>query len=107
MELEFWVKTQTVLPLFERGKKLEVRVRNGFPERIRIGDILYINKKIKRKVVAIRSYKDFPAMLRVENPRHVHPDKDHTDLLVFMRSLCPPHLEKLGVLVFELEPFSN
>ena len=106
MEREFWVKT-TILPLFERGKSLEVRVRNGFTKRIRVGDVLFINRKIRRKVNAIRSYSDFPAMLCVENARHIHPDLDRENLLQFMRSLCPTHLEKLGVLVFELEPFSN
>jgi ASC-1-like (ASCH) protein len=104
MEHNFWVKSQEVLPLFERGKKLEVRVRNGYPERIKIGDILFINQKIRRRVVAIRTYRDFPAMLKIEKARDIHPDMDHDALLRFMRELCPPRLEKKGVLVFELRP---
>lgn len=101
MEIELWVK-KVVLPMFERGKKLEVRTRNRFMSSIKIGDKLVFNRAVARTVKAIRRYRNFNEMLGCEKAEEIWPGATAEEILKFLREIYPPMLENMGVIIFEL-----
>lgn len=106
MEIDLWVKPP-VLPLYGEGKDLEVRAKTGLLETICVGDILNINQALRRKVVAIRNYRDFEEMLSKEDHRRIGPGYDEQFVLSRLREIYHTRLEKKGVIVFELQVIST
>lgn len=106
MERDLWVKEQ-VFPLYDNGKDLEVRARTRWLEGIQIKDTLNIHsgsgKTIRREVLAIRLYDDFPALLLVEDPARIVPGYDKERVLAALRKIYRSRPEKKGVIVFELK----
>ncbi len=99
-----WFVKKAILPLFREGKDLEVRSRNGYSRKIRVGDVLSINRELLREVVAIRAYPNLRAMLLVEDYRRIYPYACSSDeLLNLLRTLYPPQIERSGIFVFELK----
>ena len=99
-----WFVKKIVLPLFGQGKDLEVRSRNGYSRKIRVGDVLSINRELLREVAAIRIYPNLSAMILREDYKRIHPGAQSSDeLLILLRTLYPPSIEKLGIFVFELK----
>ena len=99
---DWWVR-RAVLPLFAEGKDLEVYVRDGQPRRVRRGDTLFIRNKFWRRVIDIRPYPDFAAMLLAEKYQRIDPRAATSDeVLAGLRVIYPAHMEVKGVLVFEL-----
>ena len=102
MPYEWWVKKH-ILPLFDEGKDLEVRVAEGMFRSVRRGEIAIFNKLIKREIVDIRSYTSFAEMLVHEDHRRIHSGSTATAILQFLKKIYDPQRERRGVLVFELK----
>ena len=103
MERELWVKWR-ILPLFERGKDLEVRPASRYFKKFQTGDILFINHHLRRKIKVIRVYDDFVHMLDNENIGRIYPGATADEILYILEQIYSPEQEAWGVLVFELEP---
>lgn len=92
-----------ILSLLEKGKDLEVRVAMERFKKIREGDILSFSPRCSRRVKAIRKYQDFVQMLNSERPERIAPGYEDEIIRVLQR-IYSREQERLGVLVFELEP---
>lgn len=103
MEKELWVKS-AVLPLFQQGKDLEVRICNNHTSSFRSGDVLIINGQLRRSLRDVRRYRDFEKMLAAEKPERIGPGHSADKILHALRSVYSKDSENQGVLVFELEP---
>ena len=103
MQREIWVK-RNILPLFGQGRDLEVRVRTRFFENVGIDDILTINNRLRRRIKAIRRYRNFVELLQSEEPKRILPGSTKLEILVLLREIYPSELERKGVMVFELVP---
>ncbi|MES2225955.1 MAG: hypothetical protein V4480_04090 [Patescibacteria group bacterium] len=102
MEHEWWVKAP-ILPLFDRGKDLEVRVKAGFFLSAKVGDTIVFNQRIKRRLKAIRIYPSFCAMFENEDHARILPGHGLDQIQQLFHDIYPPEREKKGVYVFELE----
>jgi ASC-1-like (ASCH) protein len=99
---DWWVR-RAALQLFLEGKDLEVYIRDGQPQRVRRGDALFIRNRFWRRVIAIRPYPDFAVMLLTEDYRRIDPRAATSDeVLAALKAMYPAHVERKGVLVFEL-----
>lgn len=101
-----WRVRREFLPLFDEGKDLEIRVCNGFPKRVREGDILKMPGR-KRKVLKIWRYKDFDELLNNQESRRIHPHKDRDGVLQLLRASYTKVQEDLGGLAFKLVPVED
>lgn len=101
MEREAWIKAD-ILSYYRRGKDLEIRVEDDYYKQVEIGDILIINRIFKRKVIAIRKYPDFKAMLEKEEAHRILPSHSKEAILWNLQQVYKPVAERKGVLVFEL-----
>lgn len=103
MQREIWVNAKYVLPLFEQGKDLEVRIKSGYFVQFRVGDTVVINNEFYRRIKAIRKYDNFDHMFTWEDAKRIYPGKTKDDLLPILRSFYSHEQEVKGILVFELE----
>ncbi len=101
MEHEWRVKG-LVLPLFDQGKELEIRVKARFFEGVTPGDVVIFNNRVRRRIVGVRTYRSFELMLREEDPNRIFPGKSAEEMLKLLRSIYPQERELRGVYVFEL-----
>ena len=102
MEHEWWVKRE-LLPLFNQGKDLEVRVWARHFESVSKGDLITFNESIRRRVKAVRRYASFAVMLENEDSRKILPRATPEKVLTLLTGIYSRHRELLGVFVFELE----
>lgn len=100
-EHDLWVKNH-IFPLFSEGKDLEIRTRNHFVDRIKVGDILYINRRIKKVIVEIRYYSDFDTMLNFEKLERIYPNHSELELRNGFTKVFTARQQQSGVVVFEL-----
>ncbi|MDB5265151.1 MAG: hypothetical protein JWN64_722 [Parcubacteria group bacterium] len=92
-----------VMPLFKRGKALEIRVKDDRTLKIKTGDVLVFNRQVKRRVTAIRSYSDFFSMMRTEPPELIAPGVPVHEIMRRLSELYPRRdQQRRGVLVFGL-----
>lgn len=91
-----------MLPLFSQGKELEIRVKARFFEGVVPGDVVIFNQRVRRRVVAVRTYKSFEFMLKEEDPNRIFPGKSADETWKLLRGIYPPGRELRGVYVFEL-----
>ncbi len=103
MRHKFWVKAP-VLPLFDRGKDLEVRTTCALTENVRWGDEIIFNEQTLRRVVTKRPYRNFPHMLQHERPERILPGCTREEVLLTLRGIYSPKAERNGVVVIELAP---
>lgn len=96
----------SVLPLFEQGKKLEVRVLSQYMRRFKVGHLMRISdgkKEITRKIVAIRDYVSFSAMLGKEDFKLIYPSAESKEeMLKLLGKLYVNSLESHKIRVYEL-----
>lgn len=113
MELAFglleheWGVGDDIWPLFlrpERPKRIEVRARDYLTNRVREGDWIFFNRRVRRRVAAIRGYRSFAEMLSVEDAEDILPGTTAEVLLERLQRLHTFKQEHEGVMVFELEP---
>lgn len=93
-----------ILPLYDEGKILEIRVAFTRFRIVKIGDVLIFNGALKRTVKAIRRYPNFTVMRNQENPERILPGATMGQIVEVLKERYPPDREKKGVLVFELSP---
>lgn len=100
-ERDLFVKSG-IFPLYDLGKDLEIRILDRWTENIAVGDILFINKKIRRSVKEIRAYDSFEEMLKVEDASRIAPGYTRGNILNLLQKIYPKLKSK--ILVFELVP---
>ncbi len=100
MEYDLWVKS-FILPLFSKGKDLEIRAQSSFSNKIKVGDIISFNKKFKRRVIAVRQYDDLESMLVSENINRIYPEVDPKEI-VELKQVFKSFVINRGIIVFEL-----
>ena len=101
MERKLWVKSH-ILPLYDKGKDLEVRTGGRYINDIREQDVIVINGQIKRRVIAIRRYIDFDAMLTIEDSDRIYPKSDKQTIKHGLERIYTRRSDDQGVVVFEL-----
>lgn len=95
-----WVK-QFILPFLKDGRKsLEIRVATSFFLSVKVGEILYFNNSVPKRVVAIRRYSNLKHMLEHEDPARILPGWGKTQLTEALERVL--RQEQQGILVFEL-----
>jgi ASC-1-like (ASCH) protein/ribosomal protein S18 acetylase RimI-like enzyme len=97
---------QRFYDLIYSGKKtLEVRVGYDTINRIQTGECIRLMSHIEScevKINAIRRYRTFEEMLKIEPWERISPDsKSCNEVLSLLRQIYPAHKEKLGVVVLE------
>lgn len=94
-----------IVPHIVSGRKtLEVRTSHAFFIKVEIGDvIIFSSSSMRCKVVDIRHYDDFEAMLKVEDPNKIMPGWTSDQVLNGLRRLYSSCYEALGVVVFEIK----
>jgi len=98
-----WIKKQ-FFDLIVQGKKtLEVRVSYPGLKKIKKGDVIGLNNKVKVKIKDIRTYSDFEKMILNEDPNAILPESTSEQVLNLLKKIYPPKKQKLGVIVFELD----
>ncbi len=87
-------------------KTLEVRVAYRGMGWITVGAIIRFNEDndCKRRVARVARYQSFAEMLGHEDTKKIDPNVSSRDMLRVLQTIYPPKKERLGVLVFELEP---
>lgn len=87
------------------SKTIEVRVAYPSMKSIRVGTIIWFNDdpNCKRRVKRVGSYASFHEMMKSEDPKKINPHDSAEQQLSDIGKIYPPHKEKLGVLIFELE----
>lgn len=103
MRHDFWTRSR-ILPLFDEGKILEIRIAIARFKTVNVGDKIVFNKTVARTVKAIRQYPNFADMRNQENPGHILPGATMGQIIEALKEIYPPDLEKKGILVFELSP---
>ncbi len=103
MEHDFWTRSR-ILPLFDEGKILEIRVATTRFKAVKVRDEIGFNRSVTRTVKAIRRYPNFVAMGKNENPEHILPGASMGQIIEALRETYSLEQEKKGVLVFEIPP---
>lgn len=98
-----WRVAQWALPLFCRGKDLEIRLNRGEAAEVAVGDMIRFNNQVAFRVRLIRHYESFEMMLARERTRRIAPGFSRGEILEGLRELYPDR-GTLEVLVFELAP---
>jgi ASC-1-like (ASCH) protein len=87
-------------------KPLEVRVGYDSLKRVRPGESIKLLTQHRQGIVrvkGIRTYASFAEMIEAEPYEKIVPGTNKADVLKILRDIYPPHKERLGVLVFDLE----
>ena len=103
MKHDFFIKSR-ILPLFDEGKILEIRIRFRCFKEVRVGDNVVFNGVVTKTVKAIRRYPTFADMGRSEKPEHILPGATMGQIIGALREIYSPEKEKRGVIVFEFSP---
>ena len=105
------VKSHFLNHIMAGRKPLEVRVGYANLQGIKAGEKIQLASGTKTgviKVMNVRRYKTFKEMLDVERYDHILPGAASKDaVLDLLQEIYPTEKEKLGVLVFEIEPDKN
>jgi ASC-1-like (ASCH) protein len=92
-----------ILELY-RTKQKWLEVRRNFTRfrSVRPGDTFVINNRLEltRRVLAVRSYDSYTAMLMAEDCKGIHPTEPRSEMLEWLHQVMP--LDGMKVLVFEL-----
>jgi ASC-1-like (ASCH) protein len=99
-----WIKRRFLDLIISGEKTLEVRVIYPNLRSIQKGEFINLNNEATICVKDIRKYSSFKEMLDNEEASRIIPGSNSDQLLNLLRNLYPPHKEKLGVLVLEIEP---
>jgi ASC-1-like (ASCH) protein len=103
-----WIKEEFLQLILAGQKTVEVRVGYSNINRLQPGDVLLLNEQHPYRIVEIRDYPDFEAMVSTENPETIMPGlSDPQLLLAGCRAIYPPEKEALGVVCLEIEPAQN
>jgi len=98
---------RTYFDLIQNGRKtVEVRVGYNSIQRIQQGEQLLIQTgggEMTVNVTAVRTYKNFEAMLATEHASAIVPGKGSAEVLGILKSIYPPDKERFGVYAFQLE----
>ncbi len=103
MKHDFFIRSR-IIPLFDEGKILEIRIAITRFRAVKAGDTIVFNKTVARTVKAIRRYQNFDTMRNQEKPEHILPGATMGQIIETLKEIYSPDLEKKGVLVFELSP---
>ncbi len=99
---------QKFLDFIKSGRKtLEVRVGYDSVKTVKPGERVNFSSRDQTqtvRVVNVRSYQTFEAMLEHEKADRIVPGMDLASLLRLLREIYPPDRERLGVVVLEIEP---
>lgn len=93
--------------MIKSGKKtIEIRVAYDSMLRIGIGTVITWNSDptCRRKVIRVTRYKTFAEMMAAEDPKKIDPTRTPEQQLKAIRKIFPPEKERLGVLLWEMEP---
>jgi ASC-1-like (ASCH) protein len=104
-EWDWWVKSFILLSIEQGRKDLETRPNRGEAAGVQVGDIICFNKSVRRRVIAIRRYQSYKAMLAVEKSERFYPDATRDVILGALRGMYRTDPEQ-GVFCFELERIS-
>ncbi|KKW43046.1 MAG: GCN5-related N-acetyltransferase [Candidatus Magasanikbacteria bacterium GW2011_GWA2_56_11] len=91
-------------------KPLEVRVGYGNIKSIRVGEkIRLMSRSLDGviRVLGVRRYDTFAEMLKHEDGGKIVPGMDDRQVLQLLQDIYPPHKERLGVYVIEVDPVKN
>jgi len=95
------------LDAIKNGKKtLEVRVFYENVKNIQPGERIKFYSHadtVITRVNDIRKYPTVNSMLEHENPSRIVPKKDKSEILKILQDIYPPKLEKLGVMVIDIQ----
>jgi ASC-1-like (ASCH) protein len=70
-----------------------------------VGTIIRFNDdpNCDRRVKRVARYRSFDEMMSKEDPTKINPRRTASEQLSDIKRIYPPHKERLGVVVFELE----
>jgi len=85
-------------------KKIEVRVAYPHLRSLASGGYLSLNGRHVVRIIDVRRYPTFEAMLSNENPSEIGPNMSKDELIAQLREFYPPEKERLGVLAIQVEP---
>lgn len=99
------IKKQYFDELNSGGKSIEVRIGYNFIKSIKVGDQITFENYGKNEfnVVRVTKYNSFCEMLETEPIERVLPGLTKEQALKVYQGFYPPHKERLGVYVFQLE----
>jgi ASC-1-like (ASCH) protein len=98
-----WIKDAYLQHILSGRKTVEVRVAYSNISRLEPGDTLMLNDQHPYRIVDIRRYPDFDALVAAEDPATIAPDLPGREaLLVACRAIYPPEKEALGVMALEI-----
>jgi len=100
------VKEKFLKHIGKAEKDLEVRVGYKSMLSVKENEILELsshrNKQLV-KIVKVTNYGSFDELLANEESKRIVPGMEKKELLSLLREIYPPHKEKLGVVVFQLQ----
>lgn len=99
-----WIKKRFFDLILSGEKTLEVRVLYPNLRSIQKGELVNLNNQATIRVKDVRRYSTFEEMLYKEEASQIVPGSNREEVLKLLKSLYPPHKERLGVLVLEVEP---
>jgi len=98
-----WIKDEYLQHILSGRKTVEVRVAYSNISRLEPGDVLLLNDQYPYRVVDVRRYPDFNALVAAEDPVTIAPDLPGREaLLAACRAIYPPEKEALGVVALEI-----
>lgn len=101
--IEWWVKGKVFPYIRDEVKTLDVWPLDDKTRQVEIGDILWVNRRVSRQVVAIRFYDSFATAVAREDFRKIWPPaRSREELCQLWRMIYPFRAEKHGIFVFEL-----
>lgn len=101
--IDWWVKGEALTYIRDEVKSLDVWPNSDKTRQVRVGDILLVNQRVKRKVRAIRFYDSFAtAVVREDFHKIWPPARSRDELCQLWRCIYPVRAERRGVFVFEL-----
>ena len=100
-----WIKEEYLQQILSGRKTIEVRVAYPNLNRLQPGDTLLLNEQYPYRLVAIRRYPTFEALIAGEDSAAIAPDLSGPEaLLAACRAIYPADKEALGVVALEIAP---
>jgi ASC-1-like (ASCH) protein len=99
-----WIKEPYLDAILNGRKVVEVRVGYSNIERLQPGDHLLLNEQYAYRILDVRRYPSFEALLENESTAAIATDLSKEELLSTLRHLYPPQKEALGVIALQIEP---
>jgi len=88
-------------------KKIEVRVAYPHLESLAAGGYLSLNGQHVVRIIEVRRYPNFEAMLSNESLSEIGPGMSKDELIAQLREFYLPEKERLGVLAIQVEPVNS